>query len=149
MKSLIPWGSQNSLLDSPFEHYFDNLFKDTAIFPLLLRQNKFQPRLDLVETEENIQITAELPGMTEKDIKIKVHNNMLVIQGEKKQEQVEKEKNYCYTERHYGAFQRSIPLPETIKEDAIQAKFKNRVLEINMPKCSPKTKEIEIECVEE
>jgi len=102
-----------------------------------------------VETEENIQITAELPGMTEKDIKIKVHNNMLVIQGEKKQEQVEKEKNYCYTERHYGAFQRSIPLPETIKEDAIQAKFKNGVLEINMPKCSPKTKEIEIECVEE
>ncbi len=133
------WGLQsdiNRLFDafmSPFEgnYTYSNL----------------SPRLDISETKDKYEIKAELPGIDEKDINLSVNDGLLTISGEKKTETEDKNKGYYLKECSYGAFSRSVRVPENVFDDKIEAKFKRGVLTINMPKkepLMPKTRKIEI-----
>lgn len=100
------------------------------------------PAVDVSETDDALDVTADLPGLVEKDIDVKLSNGALVISGERKEETEERKKNYYYAERYYGSFSRSVPLPCEIDESGIDAKFKNGVLTVHLPK-SEKAKEKE------
>lgn len=92
------------------------------------------PAVDIAEKEKEYEITAELPGMEEKNIDVKFANGMLTIKGEKKEEKEEKEKDYYLSERRFGSFQRSFTVPEGVDTDKIDASFKNGVLTVILPK---------------
>jgi len=92
------------------------------------------PAVDIAEKEKEYEITAELPGMDESNIDVKFADGMLTIKGEKKEEREEKKKDYFLSERRYGSFQRSFPVPESVDANKIEAKFVNGVLTIKLPK---------------
>src|ERR1700738_758231 len=89
------------------------------------------PQIDIDETDKEVQITAELPGLDEKDISLEITNGVLSISGEKKTELEDKARRF--SERYYGRFERRIPL-EDVDEDKVSAAFKNGVLTITVPK---------------
>ena len=117
----------------------DRLFDDfPARFPRL-DFGRFAPALalpaiEMTETEKAFKLTVEVPGMEASDIDVNVEGDMLVISGEKKEEREEKEKNYLYSERSYGAFERRIELPPGADADGIKAKVRKGVLNITLPK---------------
>ena len=92
------------------------------------------PAMDLVEKEKEYEISAELPGIDEKNVEIKVANHMLSIKGGKKEEKEEKRKDYHLSERRFGSFQRSFVLPEGVDADKIEANFVKGVLTVKLPK---------------
>lgn len=103
--------------------------------------------VDVVETEKDYRLTAELPGLDEKNVDVTMADNTLTIKGEKKDEREEKEGGYLYSERRFGSFQRSFRLPEDVDRDKIEATFKNGVLTLVLPKnprASEKQKKINI-----
>lgn len=103
------------------------------------------PAVNLEETEDAFNISAELPGMSKKDITIKLENNILSISGEKKAEKEQKEKNYHRIERSYGKFHRAFELPGFVKRESIEASYENGVLLVKVPKAEEaKPKQIEI-----
>jgi len=103
------------------------------------------PAVDLEETEDAFKISAELPGMTKKDIKITLENNVLSISGEKKAETEQKDKNYHRVERSYGKFHRAFELPGIVNRDQIEADYKEGILSVIVPKAEEaKPKQIEI-----
>jgi HSP20 family protein len=105
------------------------------------------PATDIVEKDGSYELTAELPGLGEKDIEVVAANGILTIKGEKKQETEEKKKGYYLSERRYGAFERRFPLPEGVDPDRIEATFKKGVLTITVPKSAeaqPAAKRIEV-----
>lgn len=97
----------------------------------------FSPRVDLIDTDKELKLTAEIPGIEEKDISLSVENGRLYLSGEKKKTSEEKEDGRHYVERVYGKFERVMTLPENIDEDSIEAVFKNGVLEVRIPKNAP------------
>ena len=92
------------------------------------------PAVDIAEREKEYEITAELPGMEEKNIDVKFADGVLTIKGEKQEEKEEKKKNYYLSERRFGSFQRSFQVPEGVDADKIDASFKNGVLTVILPK---------------
>jgi HSP20 family protein len=103
------------------------------------------PDVDIKETDKEIQIKADLPGMKLEDIGVSVDEDQLVIKGERKVEKEEKEKNYVRVERSYGSFYRSFNIGVPVKADEIKASYKDGVLEIILPKTeAKKPKKIEI-----
>jgi HSP20 family protein len=92
------------------------------------------PAVDVAETDKAYEIKAELPGLDEKNIEVKVVNGVLSIKGEKREEKEEKEKDYYRRERSFGSFERSFQLPDNIEDDKIEATFKNGVLSVTLPK---------------
>ncbi|TIO32702.1 Hsp20/alpha crystallin family protein [Mesorhizobium sp.] len=92
------------------------------------------PAMDLVEKGKEYEITAELPGIDEKNVEIKLANRTLTIKGEKTEEKEEKDKDYYLSERRYGSFQRSFQLPEGVDADKIDASFAKGVLTVKLPK---------------
>ena len=92
------------------------------------------PAVDVAESEKAYDITAELPGMDEKNIEVKVTDGSLTIKGEKQEEKEEKKKDYYLHERHFGSFERSFALPESVDADKIEAAFKKGVLTVTLPK---------------
>ncbi len=92
------------------------------------------PAVDVVEKESEFQITAELPGLDEKDIEVNVGDDVLSIRGEKKEQREEKAKNYHLSERRYGSFQRTFQLPSGIDAEKIAATFQKGVLTVTLPK---------------
>ena len=92
------------------------------------------PAVDVTDSEKAYQITAELPGMDEKSIEVKVTDGYLTIKGEKKEEKEEKEKDYYLRERHFGSFERSFNVPESVDLSKIEATFKKGVLTVALPK---------------
>ena len=94
----------------------------------------WSPAVDIYETENDLVVKADLPDLNEKDLDIRVENNMLTIRGERKFEQSVSEDSYLRVERAYGAFSRSFTLPNTVNADAIQAEYRNGVLTVRMPK---------------
>ncbi len=92
------------------------------------------PAVDVVETEKAYEIAADLPGMDEKNIEVKVADGVLTIKGEKQQEREEKKKDYYLQERSFGSYQRSFELPEGVDMDKIEASFKKGVLTVTLPK---------------
>ncbi len=103
------------------------------------------PSADISEGKDAYTVRVELPGVTKDDVKITLQENVLTIQGEKKQENETKDTNYHRLERSYGSFSRSFRLPTLVKADKIDANYKDGVLSIVLPKADEaKTKEIEI-----
>ncbi|MFW8593569.1 Hsp20/alpha crystallin family protein [Cribrihabitans neustonicus] len=94
----------------------------------------FGPSTDVSEADDTIEVTVELPGMTEKDIDISMSGDALTIRGEKKVEHEEKRRGIYMSERSYGAFYRTIPLPPGVDTEKAEATFKNGVLTIALPK---------------
>jgi len=92
------------------------------------------PAVDVVEKKEAYQISAELPGLDEKDVEVVVADDLLTIKGEKKEEKEEKTKNYYVSERRYGSFQRSFQLPSGVDAEKIEASFQKGILTVTLPK---------------
>ena len=90
--------------------------------------------VDVAEKDHAYEITAELPGLDEKDIEVKQSDGMLTIKGEKKEETEEKKKDFYLAERRYGSFERSFRVPESVNTDKIDATFKKGVLTVVLPK---------------
>ena len=160
MKNLIPWRKKDASMTparesaNPFEllhrqmnELFEDFFKDSgpALFPDLWRGNRdwpaVSPRFDVSETDEAVSVSAELPGMEEKDVEVTLDERSLSIKGEKKAEREETRKNYYLSERSYGHFQRTIPLPEGVDRDKAKAQFKKGVLTVTLPKTAQAKKE--------
>ncbi len=92
------------------------------------------PAVDIVETENEFKVTAELPGMDEKNIEVKLANGSLTIKGEKQEEKEEKKKDYYLQERSFGSFERRFQVPDSVDKSKIAASFKQGVLTVVMPK---------------
>lgn len=92
------------------------------------------PAVDIAEKDESYEITAELPGIDQKNIEVTLSNDNLIIKGEKKEEKEEKRKGYHLSERRYGSFQRVFNLPEGVNAEKIEANFSKGVLSISLPK---------------
>ena len=101
----------------------------------------FHPNIDVTETDKEIRVSAELPGMDNKDINVSLTKESLTITGEKKEEKEEKKKDYYRMERSYGSFSRTIPMPVEIDTDKAKALFKKGVLTITLPKTAKAIKE--------
>jgi HSP20 family protein len=99
------------------------------------------PAVDVAEHEKAFEITAELPGLDEKNIDIKVANGVLTIKGEKSEEKERKEKDYHLSERRYGSFRRSFNLPPGVDADKIDARFQKGVLTVTLPKSTEAQKQ--------
>jgi HSP20 family protein len=103
------------------------------------------PRLDVSETEREIKVTAELPGMDEKDVNVTLEGDVLTLKGEKKAEAEEKGKNFHRVERTYGSFQRVITLPAEVDATKVTAGFKKGVLTVTLAKSpAAQTRKIEV-----
>jgi len=105
------------------------------------------PRVDIEERADKFVMAVELPGVSKEDVKITLESNILTIKGEKRQQQVQKGRNYHRLERSYGSFQRSFTLPTTIRNDRIDASFQDGVLSIALPKseeAKPRTIEVKV-----
>ncbi len=116
---------------------FDRLvrsFIPSQMLEASFARGTWEPGVDISETNDNYMITAELPGLSKDDVKIGYENGILTIRGEKKQEKEEKGKTYHRIERSYGTFERSFRLPSRIAVDKIDAKFKDGVLTLTLPK---------------
>jgi HSP20 family protein len=145
-RDLIPFGRDRRELagrgDNPFESFqremnrlFDDFFRrggTPAQFEGVFCGAT--PRVDVSETDSEYEVKAELPGLEEKDVEVLLDRNMLMLKGEKKTEREEKEKDYHLTERSFGSFRRTIPLPLEVEQDKVEATFKNGVLTIRLPK---------------
>lgn len=106
------------------------------------------PAVDVTEDEKAFHITAELPGMSEKDIELALNEDVLTLKGQKTQESDRKGDNYHVSERSYGSFQRSFTLPPNVAREKISASFNKGVLTIDLPKSAPaqvQQKKIEIQ----
>lgn len=118
-------------------HLFDDFFSE---FPLAARGGEelpaygFSPRVDVSETEKEMRVSAELPGMDEKDITVEVDDDAITIRGERKEEKEDKGKNWYAREQSYGVFHRVIPLPANGDSGKAGAKFKKGVLTVTVPK---------------
>lgn len=99
-----------------------------------LMTRAWAPSVDIYENENEVVLCAEIPGVEEKDVEIKVEDNNLIIKGERKFEKEAKEENYHRIERSYGSFFRSFALPSYIEQDRIEAEHENGVLRVRMPK---------------
>ncbi len=107
-----------------------------AIEPLWRRKLSWAatPAVNIIESDKAYEITAELPGMDEKNIEVKVVNGNLLIKGEKQEEKEEKKKDYYLHERQFGSFERCFEVPEGVDADKIEASFKKGVLTVTLPK---------------
>jgi HSP20 family protein len=145
LRSLIPIGRDRNIarreLDDPFtslQREIDHLFNDfTRGWPTVGRAPQLTPRMDVAETDKEIEITAELPGLEEKDVQVNIADNVLTIKGEKKAEKEEEDKNYHLFERSYGSFSRTLELPAGTDPDTIKASISNGVLKVTVPKPAP------------
>jgi HSP20 family protein len=105
----------------------------------------FTPALDITEDDNEMILTAELPGMKPEDVTVEVDNNILVLKGEKKAEFEKKDARYHVWERSYGGFERMIPLPRMVNADGIEAQFDNGLLRVKLPKVAEaKGRKIEV-----
>jgi HSP20 family protein len=112
----------------------DRLFEDFFRRGGLLREWRWSPSVDVVETNDTVVVKAELPGLEPKDVDISVSGDTLTIKGEKKEEKEEKGKTFYRMERCYGSFCRTVELPTSVEADKAKADYKNGVLEITLPK---------------
>jgi HSP20 family protein len=150
MRDLIPWGRSEQTTPSryreegdPFmtlhremNRLFDDVFRSFDLTPFGsfggAGRTMGWPSVEVSETDKNLRISAELPGMDEKDVEVLMGDGVLTIRGEKKSEIEDKER--AFSERTYGRFERRIPLGQDVEEDKIEASFKNGVLTVTVPK---------------
>jgi HSP20 family protein len=107
--------------------------------------SSFVPPVDIYETEHNIVLQMEVPGVEQKDLDIRIENNTITIRGERKFEKEVKEENFHRVERRYGSFQRSFSLPNTVNTDQVSADYDNGVLKVTLAKrAEAKPKQIKV-----
>ncbi len=131
----------------------DRLFDDfrtpaRSAFDLGMRSILPLPALEMIEKDDSYCLTAELPGLTEKDVEISVADGVLTVSGEKKEASEHKEKGFMLSERRYGAFERRITLPKNVDPEAIKAQVKDGVLTVTLAKdkkADAHTRKIQIE----
>ena len=143
MFELIP--RFRSMVSRPERELFDWAF-DGFDLPDILRSEKgVTPAFDISETDKDVHVKAELPGMDPNQIEITLTGDILTIKGEKKEEKEEKSQNFHRRERRYGSFSRSFRLPVEVKADSINAGYKDGVLTVTMPKADDeKARRIEV-----
>ncbi len=141
-----PLVSLQSDINSVFDRFWRGFERPFAGW-LTERGGLAEPSVDMAETDSGVEITAELPGMDEKDIEVSVSDDVLTIKGEKRQEREEKKKGYYLSERSYGSFYRAIGLPADIDGGKATAQFKNGVLTVTAPRtaeAAAKVKKIDV-----
>ncbi len=128
-RGLIPW--------SPFSD-LDRFFEDDDTTPMRLRFRPLAlPPVNVKQTEKEVIVTADIPGVKEEDLNIEVGENFVDISGERKEEQEKKEEGYFRKEVSYGSFQRRVPLPADVKAEKAEAKIKDGQIKIVIPKVEP------------
>ena len=163
VKTLIPWrkktkelipskGEENPFellhqqMNDLFEDFFDGFGGKSSLWPSLRRPARewtpVNPMFEVSETNDEVRIKAEMPGMDEEDIEVLLDENVLTIRGEKKDERDRKKRNYYISEVIYGQFHRSIPLPAGTNRNKARAKFNKGVLTLTVPK----TEQAKLEC---
>lgn len=156
-RSLLPFGQGKSLTTAgesdPFttmqreiNRLFDDVWQGRRLPGVFGEHGILAPRIDIKETGKGLELTAELPGVDEKDINVELDGDVLSIRGEKKLEKDEKQKDYHVMERAYGMFQRVVPLPFTPSDD-VKAEFAKGVLKISLarsPEAAAKVKKIDV-----
>lgn len=145
MKDLTTSRGSNPLLNfrDEMENFFDRFSRELS----LSDESNFLPRVEVRDNGKNFLVSAELPGMTEKDINLSLDNNTLIIEGERKNESKVEEKDYYRSEFSYGSFYRAIPLSSEVNPDKVMANYENGVLKVTLDKVAEskvKTKKIEI-----
>jgi HSP20 family protein len=105
------------------------------------KSNMWSPQIEVSEDDGHLVVRADLPGLKKEDVNVEISDGVMVISGERKQEQEQKHKGYYRSERSYGSFSRAIPLPEGAKLDDAKASFNNGVLEITVPTPQEKQKQ--------
>ena len=133
--ALIRWEPVRELntIQSEMNRLFNTFFDSpTPANGTALR--RWIPAMDLVETDDDFVLRADLPGLTEADVNIELEDNVLTLSGERRLEHQDRKDGYYRVERASGAFSRSLTLPEGIDPDAIRASFENGVLEVRVPK---------------
>jgi len=141
------WRGRGGLtnLRREMDDLFNRFFEDWNLGPRVPRTETWAPAINVEETDDELIVTADVPGIEPKDLDISLDNNVLTIKGERKEEKEEKKKNYHRVERAYGALQRSIMLPSEVDSSRISAKNKDGVVTITMPKTAQsKRKKIEV-----
>ena len=145
-------------LRGEIDRLFDEFSRGWSVFPFGSRSFDWEPlwrrgamfgpavpAVDIAEKAQAYQITAELPGLDEKEIEVTVSDDGVRIKGEKKEEKEEKTKSFYRVERSYGRFERSVQLPMMVKGDKVEAAFKNGVLTVSLPKAEEaKAKSVKI-----
>ena len=146
LRDLITWGrdqpsvpSRRTEEVSPFltlhremNRLFDDVFNTFGNTPSVLGRMPAWPSVEVIQSDKDVRISAELPGMDEKDVEVLVDNDVLTLRGEKRSETQDQERRF--TERYYGRFERVIPLPFAVEEDRAEASFNNGVLTVTLPK---------------
>jgi HSP20 family protein len=145
-RSMMPWDAWDTFRGQ-MDRMFDSFTRGFPSFPDFRRAADVQPffrfdtsfgtmapAVDVVEKDKEFQITAELPGLDEKNLDVQVSGDVLTIKGEKVEEKEEKQKNTYLSERRYGSFQRSFQLPGGVNLDKVVAIFEKGVLRITLPK---------------
>lgn len=159
LRPLVPFGRSNlagrNERSDPlawrgeFDRLFDDMLKGFGTLPTAWGEGGTAPKIDVRETDAGIEVTAELPGIDEKDITVELADELLTIRGEKKFERKEEDKDngYHLMERSYGSFQRAVRLPYACPTDKVEAEFTKGVLKITCPRpadVAAKTRKIDI-----
>lgn len=128
------------------ERMFETFGLRPRLFEPLPTKGLWAPDVEILERPNQLVIRADLPGLTKDDVKVNLTDDMLTLEGERKEEKETKREGYFRSERSYGAFYRNIPLPEGVKTDKVDATFKNGVLEVTLPwtKEEKKAKKVDI-----
>lgn len=143
--TLVRWRPFRELnsLQREMNRMFDTFFRD--VDDEVSGEPAWYPSLDVKETADRVEVSAELPGMRKEDIKVSIRDNVLHLTGEKKREEEEKDANFHRVERVYGMFSRAVTLPAHVEVDKVEAYFKDGVLRLILPKAEQeKPKQIEI-----
>jgi HSP20 family protein len=139
-QSMARWSEDNDpflAMRREMNRLFDDVFGGFGLpsaFGPALRQMPAAPKIDVSETDNEIQITAEMPGIDENDVEVLLEDDRLIIRGEKKEEREDKDRNYHVRERVQGAFSRTLPLPFAPDPNQVKAEFRNGVMTITIPK---------------
>jgi len=150
-----PFESLRREMDRRFDDFGSGFWRTPArrrlfdVEPLWRREFTFgtMPAVDVVDKEKAYEITAELPGMEEKNVEVQFSDGVLTIKGEKQEAKEEKQKDYFMSERRYGSFRRSFQVPEGVDAEKIEANFKNGVLSVTLrksPEAQRKEKKIPV-----
>lgn len=146
----LPLFRGNMFSMNPFalmRQFADEMDRSFAGFGTQKDPEMWMPAVEVKRTNGNLQVKAELPGLDKNDIKVQVTENTLILEGERKQEKEEKGEEYYRSERSYGHFYRSIPLPEGVETDKVKAQFANGLLEVSLPckEKKPAAKEVPVQ----
>ena len=145
MFEMIPWRRNRGVLARPGRDLFDLFFEDLTLPDFWTAEKGWMPAFDVSETDNEIVVKAELPGMNVEDIDIALTDGLLTIKGERKMEKEDKEENYHRIERQFGSFSRSLNLGTKVRADGIEAGYKDGILTVTLPKVEEsKPKKIEV-----